>query len=541
MVDETSIRIAVEGCGHGTLHAIYASVEESCKRKGWPGVDLLIIGGDFQSVRNAYDLNCVSMPAKYREMCDFHEYYSGQRVAPYLTIFVGGNHEASNYLFELYYGGWVAPNIYYMGAANVLRLGPLRIAGMSGIWKGFDYRKPHHERLPYTEGDIKSIYHIRELDVRKLLQIRTQVDVGISHDWPQGVEWLGNFKWLFSKKKDFEQDARSGRLGSVAAKNVLDWLRPKHWFSAHLHIKYAAVVRHEGSHNELHETTASAKPVAAKNGDEIDLDIMDDDDPAPQQAVMNTDEIDLDMDDDTDVAGPENKAGGASREQNDPLTSARAALPEAFQRRPAPEPAERPEAIKNTVTNFLSLDKCLANRDFLQLLSIEVDAGADLARPLKLGYDREWLAITRGFTLEEPPVFGDPDARVPAAKSQTEYNNLIDRQLTWVDANLKDLSVPENFEVVAPVYEGGDFRALPYQQGKGEMKEHPNPQTAAFCNLLQMPNPLEVSDEELSSRMAAGPRHEESSGFRGGRSHRGGGRRRGGMGDRGGRWRGRGR
>jgi hypothetical protein len=34
--------------GHGTLHAIYASVEESCRAKGWDTVDLLIIGGDFQ-------------------------------------------------------------------------------------------------------------------------------------------------------------------------------------------------------------------------------------------------------------------------------------------------------------------------------------------------------------------------------------------------------------------------------------------------------------------------------------------------------------
>jgi hypothetical protein len=41
-------RIAVEGCGHGTLKAIYASVEKSCEAKGWPNVDLLIIGGDFQ-------------------------------------------------------------------------------------------------------------------------------------------------------------------------------------------------------------------------------------------------------------------------------------------------------------------------------------------------------------------------------------------------------------------------------------------------------------------------------------------------------------
>lgn len=46
--EEGGVRIAIEGCGHGTLHAIYASVEQACKIKGWDGVDLLIIGGDFQ-------------------------------------------------------------------------------------------------------------------------------------------------------------------------------------------------------------------------------------------------------------------------------------------------------------------------------------------------------------------------------------------------------------------------------------------------------------------------------------------------------------
>ena len=184
------------------------------------------------------------MPQKYRKMGDFHEYYSGARVAPYLTIFIGGNHEASNYLFELYYGGWVAPNIYYMGAANILRLGPLRIAGLSGIWKGYDYRKPHFERLPYNSEDYHSIFHVRELDVRKLLSVRSQVDIGLSHDWPKGAEWRGKHRWLFNKKDRFEVDAVNGKLGSVAAAQCLDRLRPAYWFSAHLHIKYPALILH---------------------------------------------------------------------------------------------------------------------------------------------------------------------------------------------------------------------------------------------------------------------------------------------------------
>lgn len=186
----------------------------------------------------------MSVPQKYKRIGDFHEYYSGKRKAPYLTVFIGGNHEASNHLFELYYGGWVAPNIYYMGAANVLRCGPLRIAGLSGIWKGYDYRKPHYERLPYNRDDIKSIYHVRELDVRKLLQIRTQVDLGLSHDWPKGVEYYGDYEKLFRTKRGFREDSTQGKLGSTAAKLVLDRLRPPYWFSAHLHVKFSASVQH---------------------------------------------------------------------------------------------------------------------------------------------------------------------------------------------------------------------------------------------------------------------------------------------------------
>lgn len=589
--ERDGVRLAVEGCGHGTLHAIYASIEEACRRKGWPGVDLLIIGGDFQAVRNAYDLNCVSMPAKYRQMCDFHEYYSGQRYAPCLTIFVGGNHEASNYLFELYYGGWVAPNIYYMGAANVLRIGPLRIAGMSGIWKGYNYRKPHHERLPYSESDLKSLYHVRELDIRKLLQIRTQVDIGISHDWPKGVEWKGDWKHLFRIKKFFEEDAKSGQLGSVAAQQVLDWLRPKQWFSAHLHCKYVAVIEHDITAGEQqrpsdannpqtvannHGATQADDPMdtsndIVKNDEELDLD-LDEEENVPSNGVtatiaktINTDEIDLELDEDMDgvasVAPGQGLDGvklplepqAASQEATFSAKDARAALPAAFARprTSSPQhfkPMERPEGISNATTNFLALDKCMANRDFLQLLSVpsaETESNLDSRRPLKLEYDREWLAITRAFSLHEPLTLGDINAKVPPAKSQAEYSRLISEQKEWINIAMQgtgeSLFVPENFEVSAPVYDGGNWLLPQYSQAK----ENPNPQTKTFSDMLDIPNIFAISEEDIAARMAAGPREEpENERFGGGGRGRGSfGRGRGGGGfdrGRGGRGRGRG-
>ena len=58
------------------------------------------------------------MPDKYKALGSFHKYYSGEAVAPCLTIFVGGNHENSQQLHSLPWGGWVAPNIYYMGLSG---------------------------------------------------------------------------------------------------------------------------------------------------------------------------------------------------------------------------------------------------------------------------------------------------------------------------------------------------------------------------------------------------------------------------------------
>lgn len=89
-----------------------------------------------------------------------------------LTIFIGGNHEASNYLQEFPYGGWVAPNIYYLGYAGVVRFGGLRIGGLSGIYKGPDYLKGHFEKPPYSGDSVRSVYHVRNLEVFRLKQVR---------------------------------------------------------------------------------------------------------------------------------------------------------------------------------------------------------------------------------------------------------------------------------------------------------------------------------------------------------------------------------
>jgi lariat debranching enzyme len=114
-----------------------------------------------------------------------------------LTLFVGGNHEASNYLRELHYGGWAAPNIYFMGMSSVVKVTKtvegekpitLKIGGISGIEKYHDYRRGYYEPYPFDGSSysaVKSMYHIREFDVEKLkMYPSNSIDIFVSHEWP---------------------------------------------------------------------------------------------------------------------------------------------------------------------------------------------------------------------------------------------------------------------------------------------------------------------------------------------------------------------
>lgn len=577
--------------GHGRLNPIYAAVGAACEARGWPGVDLLIICGDFQATRNGQDVEVMSVPAKYRALGDFHEYYSGARAAPYLTVFIGGNHEAAAYLAELYYGGWVAPNIYYLGAANVLRVGPLRIAGLSGIWKGFDYRRPHGERLPFSHGDIKSFYHVREFDVRKLLQVSEQVDVGLSHDWPRGIENHGDVQSLYRLRPMWKQESLDGTLGSIAAEYVMDRLRPAYWFSAHMHWKFTAIKKYkppgqaDGVQEEAQAATthtAAEEPSAAAAVAVA---------PKPEATVEDPNEIDLDMEDDDDEPAP--PATDAKAEPTDatsedpaeePTTSVpedlRAQLPASFL---APKPPARPKGtpgqpvpptITNTETRFLALNKCEPRRDFLQVCdlhpvdpshldkytstttttttSAETETGTETTPQATqspndrypLQYDPEWLAITRVF--HPHLTIGDRSAPVAPDEGEAAYRPLIREARAWVDEHVVArgrLDVPRDFAPTAPALVEGDADPALWNLHAGvQPREYTNPQTVAFCELLELTNLWDATEEEREARRAKGtPVEEDRGGFRGSRGGFGGrGRGRGGFGRGGGRGRGRG-
>lgn len=266
--DDGAVNIAVQGCCHGELDTIYRKIEQIQSSTGTK-VDLLLICGDFECVRDAVDLCCMAVPPKYRHLKNFHKYFNGESIAPVKTIFIGGNHEASNVLQSLYYGGYVAPNIFFLGWASVVNFKGLRIGGLSGIYNDKHFTHGHFERPPYTDNTMRSVYHLRAYEVRQMLHLPSPtspqptsdrpVDIFLTHDWPSRVWEYGDVDSLLRLKPYFRADIDKGELGSPPARQILDHLQPSFWFSGHLHVKFPAVIPHPPS-LDVEGTTTPVSP-----------------------------------------------------------------------------------------------------------------------------------------------------------------------------------------------------------------------------------------------------------------------------------------
>ena len=250
------VHFAVEGCCHGELDIIYARCKQHESLTG-DKLDFVLCCGDFQSTATEEDLQSMAVPDKFRTLGDFPKYLSTG--APYLTIFIGGNHEASNVLYSQYYGGYVAPNIYYLGHAGVVDVCGIRIGGLSGIFKGHDAGRSY-PAPPYTPHTVRTAYHTRTFELRKLEAFAEAfrgedgraVDVMLSHDWPVGITKFGDEQQLIRHKPFFEADIATHTLGNPHTLNALRTLRPTYWFAAHLHCYFHGVVDTNGVRTEFY-------------------------------------------------------------------------------------------------------------------------------------------------------------------------------------------------------------------------------------------------------------------------------------------------
>ncbi|TPX35064.1 hypothetical protein SmJEL517_g02370 [Synchytrium microbalum] len=482
------MRIAVEGCLHGELDTVYQTLRKTEKQYGIT-IDLLLICGDFQSVRNELDMAAMNIKDKYRELGTFHKYYSGQAKAPYPTVFIGGNHEASNFLYELFHGGWVAPNMYFLGFANVIRFGPLRISGLTGIYNPRHYNNGFYEREPLSSYDKTSVYHVRKFNVYRLAQLKTPLDVFLSHDWPRGVAQHGNIKQLLSIKRFLENEIRSNTLGSPAGEFLLNRLKPSYWFAAHLHVKFAALVIHGAAPPPAVPAGSSAAP--AKNPDEIDLgDDDEDEDPDATQAKaesiapavtseqpVNEEEKPAALEEspakklkvDDAVGRDEPLPPGVGVASSSSSVAAQTTSTAASSGIPAGKIYSNGVNGFPTRTRFLSLDKVLPHRQFLQVLEFETaDEG-----PYEFSYDQEWLAIVKATNS----FFSDQSVQPDLPRDDTIARD-ITTSLEWVKHNVPSLEIPHNFVHTAPILD-------PKNQVKNVDREY-----VQYCRMLDMQNKI---------------------------------------------------
>jgi lariat debranching enzyme len=562
----TSIAIAIEGCCHGQLTAIYDrlrkfeedetdTIEElsistnehdqklestetnpqrqpkSNKKK----IDLLICCGDFQSIRTPADFHSLAVPAKYREMGSFYKYYNEEWEAPVLTIFCGGNHEASQPLSELYYGGWVAPKMYYLGAAGVIRYKGIRIGGLSGIYKSHDYYQSRNEIPPYDTKQLRSVYHYRNVDVYRLsclkpndtetMQIKSdpvvrttgdtfqqkcqadqpsrRLDIMISHDWPQGVEQYGDVHDLIRRKPFFRQEINDDALGSPPAAHLLHTLQPSYWFAAHLHVKFHAKIVHGTRSATSDNAIISSRPPPSSDTAQRNL--------IPSQVIQakmanfipTKQKSSQFAEDITDHSIPTNiyENNGSDTGFNNVISDTAMPTPTTTHF-VIPESSLNSLSCPNSIpdltqlmTQFLSLDKCLPRRQYLSILHLPIDPMCDKNRnnenvashESKLEYDLEWLAIIRKThhlaASTYPHRFHLPEMSHKNDGIQKPSHQVTDADIAWIRERIgNDMTIPENFyPTITRKYYGQNSHVVPpplYRMG--------NPQTDQLLELLQL-------------------------------------------------------
>jgi len=161
----------------------------------------------------------------------------------------------------------------------------------------------------------------------------------LSHDWPQSIEHYGDLQGLLRRKRFLRQDIESGSLGSPPLMGLLNTLKPDWWFAAHLHARYEATVVHGD------QQIPPAEPPQSQNPDEITIEDDDLEDTPSMKSAQHA------------ISTP-NAPPCAPRNPNEIL------LDDEEEDVDAPPPPLLPPLM----TRFLALDKCLPNREYLEVI-----------------------------------------------------------------------------------------------------------------------------------------------------------------------------
>ena len=223
-------RFAVVGDVHGDhwkMIGLLAGWEKSRKKS----LDFVLQVGDFEPHRSESDLATMAAPAKYRDLGDFPIFASGQFQFPWPIYFIGGNHEPYGWLETLPDGGQIAPNCHYIGRANAVEIGEIKVARLSGIFQPHLFPQTRPNISQFGAKSNKEWIGWNQGDIEKLLNL-SRCDIFLLHEWP------------------IEFGDHQRHFADVAAREwielALESLRPDLIFCGHLHHRLRSVARVNG-------------------------------------------------------------------------------------------------------------------------------------------------------------------------------------------------------------------------------------------------------------------------------------------------------
>ena len=348
---------------------------------------------------------------------------------------------------------------------------------------------------PLDRSTLKSIYHMRNIDAYRfkcLSGSKDRLDVMLSHDWPLGIEQHGDTQALLRKKPFFRQEVEQNALGNPANREILDTVKPRFWFSAHLHVKFKATVQH-----------GEASP--ALDNDKSESSMLIPSQITREKKNNNTENVDEGIADETKLFDDhdidnERLQGSKGEDQKDDDSKPRTETE--FHGIESAKSCTGPD-LTDQMTKFLALDKCLPRRHYLSIMHVESTVPKE---EKVLEYDPEWLAIvkkTNQFICTEKKY-----ATVPLKLTEVDENDV-----TWVneriqsknfERGLSGLSIPSNFSQTAPIYSHPIYN----NNNRGPPPILPtmgNPQTDELIGMLEMDHKLTIPfDEQVLSSFDAG-------------------------------------
>jgi lariat debranching enzyme len=318
---------------------------------------------------------------------------------------------------------------------------------------------------------------VRNVDVYRLKCLSnsdSRLDIQLSHDWPLGIEQHGDTQGLLRRKPFFRAEVEQNNLGSPPLREILDMIKPRWWFAAHLHVKFKASVKHvapEKPPPAFHNLSLAPSQVRhpkkspqAEKESKVPEPADSARDPIPDETTAN------------EVANPDKY----DEEKSERVPETEFISLESSNRCDGPD-------LTDQMTEFLALDKCLPRRQYLSILQIPVDMPKAEAR---LEYDLEWLAILR----KTHHLTCTQRRRVQVPSDLTVVSPY---DMEWILERLKTrqpdtpLAIPENFCATVPGYSHPVFRGNP-----PPLPLMGNPQMDELLSLLELEHRLTVPYDE---------------------------------------------